>query len=72
MEVLRSTLEVARLLAVPEWRIEQSIRRGLIPAPPIVGGARVWTSELVELLRDALVLSGVHGATPTGTELRGA
>lgn len=60
MDVL-SSLDVARELGCPEWRLDKAIRRGLIPAPRIVGGSRVWTRDLVEQLRDAIGHAGTRG-----------
>jgi len=67
MEVL-SSLDVARELGCPEWRLDKAIRRGLIPAPRIVGGARVWTRDLVDQLRQALARAGVSVESGAGQE----
>ena len=61
MPEYRSSLEVARLLGVPEWMLDKAIRRGDIAPPPKIGGVRVWPPDLVANLRAALAARG----TPT-------
>ena len=51
---LLSTRQVCALLGVRETIIQDAVRRGFCPAPPMVGRSRAWTPELVEQLRAAL------------------
>lgn len=58
---VRSTIEVARRLGVPEWRLGRLIRDGVIPAPPLVAGRRLWT---VRHVRDAAAALRAAGLLP--------
>ena len=46
-----STREVAKLLRVPEARLQDLLRREKIAEPQRIGGRRAWTSEEVEAAR---------------------
>jgi hypothetical protein len=59
-----STGQVAALLAVPEPKLNDLIRRGKIrPAPQVVAGRRVWLRQHVAQAADLL---GVAVAEATG------
>lgn len=46
--MMLSTGAVARLIDVPEARIQQVIRRGRVcPAPAVAAGRRLWTADQV-------------------------
>ncbi len=53
IETYRGTAEVARLLAVPEWRLHDVVRRGEA-APLVVAGRRLWSADDVARARAAL------------------
>jgi hypothetical protein len=64
-----STGQVARLLGVPEPRVNDLDRHGKIdPPPPVVAGPRQWGSCHVVLAAIAL---GVPGAQPEDPMLSG-
>lgn len=53
-----STGQVAALLAVPEPKLNDLIRRGKInPAPSVSAGRRVWLAQHVRQAADVLGLS---------------
>ena len=55
----RGTLDVARGLGIPEWRLEKLIRQQLIPTPTIIGRIRVWSVDDVGRARAKLEELGV-------------
>ena len=66
---VRSTIEVARTLGVPEWRLGRLVRDGVIHAPPLVAGRRLWTSRHVHDAEVALRASGVLPQDPHPVDL---
>ena len=67
MDEYLSTRQVVELLDIQEWQIENAIRRRDIPRPPVVGGTRIWTWDLVERLADSLAAVTPAGAQPTAS-----
>ncbi len=53
-----TTGEVARLLGVPEHRVQTLIRFELIEIPAMFGNRRMWTPAHVEAARRVLVERG--------------
>jgi len=66
----RSTGTVARQLGVPEHRLANLVRHGLIPGPSIVGGRRLWSPEDFERARAVLAARGVLPAAAQETAKR--
>lgn len=58
------TADVAKLLGVPEWRLNECVRRRDVPRPPMLSGRRLWTAQLVEAARAALARRGVLRVEP--------
>ena len=54
MRDFMTTREITELLGVREWEIENALRRGDVPRPPVVGGVRIWTAAHYERLRSSL------------------
>jgi hypothetical protein len=65
MRDFMTTREITDLLDVREWEIENALRRGDVPRPPVVGGVRLWSSLHVERLRQVFRnRRATSGATP--------
>ena len=59
--VVRGTLDVARSLGIPVWKLEQIVRDERIVIPHI-GGIRVWSAAHVEQLAAALAARAARAA----------
>jgi hypothetical protein len=58
----KTTPAIARALKVPLWRIEHLIRDGVIPAPPQVGGVRLWPESAEAEIAAALAAREARAA----------
>lgn len=56
---VHTTLEVARALRVPEWRLGRLVREGVIEAPPLVAGRRLWQARHVRAAEASLRRAGL-------------
>jgi DNA-binding transcriptional MerR regulator len=52
MNELFSTIDVARLLQVPEHRINYAYRAGKLPEPIVIAGKRIFTNNDVARARE--------------------